>query len=163
MKDLLMPPSPQLKRGDTVGLTKKGKGNKIMAICDANGLLISVLPTSATPHESTLVDTTIDACPLPAVPRILVGDKAYDSDKLDRHLRSIRGIRLIAPNRSNKVNGLEDGRALRRYRRRWHIERCFAWLQNYRKVATRYERKMSNWIGYIYLAASNLAVKRVLG
>ncbi len=69
-----------------MGLTKKGKGNKIMAICEANGLLIAMAVTSANPHESRLVDTVIDTKSLTENLPILVGDKAYDSDQLDHHL-----------------------------------------------------------------------------
>ena len=157
-----MPPLPQPKKGNLIGLTKKGKGNKIMAICDANGLLIALSPGSASPHESSLVDTTIDSCSLNEIPSVLIGDKAYDSDKLDAKLRN-RGVRLIAPNRTNRIENHEDGRCLRRYRRRWKIERCFAWLQNYRKVATRYETKFANLVSNILLATSNLTVNRLLG
>ena len=128
-----MPPLRQPKKGDHIGLTKNGKGNNIMAICDPNGLLIALAPGSASPHESSLVDTTIAACPLKDFPAILVDDKAYDLDKLASRLLA-RGIRLIAPKRINRKESHEDGRSLRRYRRRWKIERCFAWLQNYRKV-----------------------------
>jgi transposase len=134
-----------------------------MAICDANGLLISLSPESASPHEATLVDTVIDASPLSEIPSIMIGDKAYDSDELDKRLLNKSSVRLIAPNKRNRIQGHEDGRSLRRYSRRWKIERCFAWLQNYRKVATRYEVKFTNWIGFILLAASNLNLKRVLG
>jgi transposase len=108
-----------------------------------------------------LVDTTIDACPLNEIPKTIIGDKAYDSDELDSSLLK-RGIRLIAPNKYNRIRNHEDGRSLRRYRRRWKIERCFAWLQSYRKVATRYEIKFCNWVGYILLAASNLISSRIL-
>ncbi len=156
-----MLPLFRLKRGDVIGLTKKGKGNKIMAICDANGLLIALSPGSASPHESSLVDTTIDAISLNEIPSIIIGDKAYDSDDLDQSLLN-KGIRLIAPNKANRIKNHEDGRSLRRYSRRWKIERCFAWLQSYRKVATRYEIKFRNWVGYILLAASNLTASRVL-
>ena len=154
--------SARLKRGDSVGLTKRGKGNKIMAICDANGLLIALAVTSANPHESRLVDTAIDGKVLSDFPKVLVGDKAYDSDKLDKHLHDKYGIRLIAPNKHNRIQDHEDGRRLRRYRRRWLIERCFAWLQNYRRIVVRWDRKLDNWIGFIWLAAGNLLANRVM-
>lgn len=157
-----MEPLVRRKRGDSVGLTKRGKGNKIMAICDANGLLIAMAVTSANPHESTLVDTTIDGKTLNELPQIIVGDKAYDSDKVDAHIKAKYGIRLVAPNRRNRVQGHQDGRFLRRYKRRWHIERCFAWLQNYRRVVVRWERKVANWISCIWLAAGNLLANRVM-
>ncbi len=45
-----------------------------------------------------------------------------------------RGIELIAPHRSNrKKPATQDGRALRRYKRRWIIERTNAWLGNFRR------------------------------
>lgn len=134
-----------------------------MAICDANGLLISLSPESASPHEALLVDTVIDASPLNEIPSVMIGDKAYDSDALDKRLWEKYKVKLIAPNKKNRIQGHEDGRRLRRYCRRWKIERCFAWLQNYRKVATRYEVKFENWVGFILLAASNLNVNKVLG
>ncbi|MCP3368689.1 transposase [Bradyrhizobium cajani] len=64
-----------------------------------------------------------------AKPEHLIGDRAYDSDALDEELRS-QGIEMIAPHRSNRVRSLtQDGRRLRRYARRWLVERFFAWIQ----------------------------------
>ena len=71
-------------------------------------------------------------------PKNLVGDNGYDSDKLDSELRRY-GIELIAPHRMNRKNTTQDLRRLRRYRRRWKIERLFAWLQNFRRLVVRYE------------------------
>jgi len=50
-------------------------------------------------------------------PENLIGDNAYDSDKLDAEL-SQYGIQLIAPHRINRRNRTQDLRRLRRYRRR---------------------------------------------
>jgi hypothetical protein len=58
------------------------------------------------------------------------GDKAYDSDPLDQELKE-RGIEMIAPHKRNrKKPKTQDGRSLRRYKRRSKVERFFAWLQN---------------------------------
>ena len=54
-------------------------------------------------------------------------------------------IELIAPHRGNRVNLSQDGRPLRRYKRRWKIEPLFAWLQNSRRLVTRYERRAANF------------------
>jgi transposase len=87
------------------------------------------------------------------VPQRLIGDRAYDSDPLDEQLRA-QGIELIAPHRSNRVKpATQDGRKLRRYRRRWKIERLNAWLQNYRRVLVRYDRIAENYLGWIHLAS----------
>lgn len=84
-------------------------------------------------------------------PERLIGDAAYDSDRLDTRLADERGIELIAPHRSNRVNITQDGRPMRRYRRRWHVERLFAWLQNYRRIVTRWERRANNYLGFVQL------------
>ena len=77
--------------------------------------------------------------------------KAYDSNGLDERLLEERGIELIAPNLSNRKRKSQDGRPLRRYRRRWKIERLFAWLHNYRRLVIRYERHAENFLGFVHL------------
>lgn len=42
-------------------------------------------------------------------------------------------VELIAPHRRTRKQRTQDGRPLRRYRRRWKVERLFAWLQNFRR------------------------------
>ena len=59
---------------------------------------------------------------------------------------------MIAPHRCNRTNLTQDGRPLRRYRHRWKIERLFAWLQNYRRLVTRYEYYLENFAGMLHLA-----------
>ena len=152
------------KRGDGVGKTKKGKGTKIMGLTDAFGLPIAIDATSASPHEVTLVDDTLDACFLENVPEKIIGDKAYDSDKLDKRLAEERGVEMIAPHRGNRRKPkTQDGRALRRYRRRWKVERLFAWLQNFRRLVVRYEYHLKNFLSMIQLGCIVILLRRVLG
>jgi len=98
-----------------------------------------------------LVEPTLDTCFLTSVPTRLIGDKAYDSDRLDERLRTERGIELIAPHRGNRRHRTQDGRALRRRRRRWKVERLHAWLQNFRRLVTRYEYHAENFLGFVQL------------
>ncbi len=120
------------KRGLKVGKTKRGKGTKIMAVADRHGLPVSVCVESATPHEVKLAMSTLVQMVVPDAPQNLIGDNAYDSDQLDTDLQYY-GIELIAPHRSNRRRKTQDKRRLRRYRRRWKVERLFAWLQNFRR------------------------------
>src|SRR5438309_8559106 len=76
------------KGGSKVGKTKRGKGTKIMAVADRNGLPVAVCVESATPHEVKLVIPTLVQMVIPDAPRNLIGDDAYDSDKLDTKLGS---------------------------------------------------------------------------
>ena len=140
------------KKSSSVRKTKRGKGTKIMAIADRSGLPVAIGIASASSHEVTLVEETIDHEFLAAAPERLIGDRAYDSVALDERLREERGIELIARHRSNRKRAkTQDGRPLRRMRRRWRVERLFAWLQNYRRLVTRYERHAENFLGFVHL------------
>jgi transposase len=133
-----MEASPRLKRGLGVGKTKRGKGTKIMAVADAAGLPLAVCVESATPHEVTFVQQTLAGIFVAEPMERLIGDNAYDSDRLDQDLAET-GVEMIAPHRCNRKNRTQDGRVLRRYRRHWKIERLFALLQNYRRLTVRWE------------------------
>ncbi len=132
-----------------VGKTKRGKGTQIMVIADGHGLPIAAGIASATPHEVKLAEQVVkDRC-TGHKPRRLIGDKAYDSDELDQRLKAY-GIELIAPNRSNRKK-TQDGRPLRRYKRRWKIERLFAWLSQFRRLVTRWEYYAHNFLALLQL------------
>jgi transposase len=123
-----------------------------MAITDSHGLPVAVHIESASRHEAKLVEGTLDHSFVRRNPRRLVGDKAYDDDSLDRRLRK-RRIRMISPHRINRVRPpTQDGRELRRYKRRWKVERLFAWLQNFRRIQTRWEFRAQNFTGLVKLA-----------
>ena len=90
-----------------------------MAVADSHGLPIAVCVESATPHEVKLATSTLVRLIVPEAPQNLIGDNAYDSDKLRTKLRQY-GIELIAPHRCNRKNRTQDLRRMRRYRRRWN-------------------------------------------
>ena len=134
-----------------MGKTKRGKGTKLIAVADRSGIPISVHAASASPHEVSLVKETLEALFVADKPKRLVGDRAYDSDPLDALLQT-EGIEMIAPHRANrKKPKTQDGRKLRRYRRRWKIERFFAWLSNFRRLVVRYEKRAENFLGFVHL------------
>lgn len=97
------------------------------------------------------------------MPQRLIGDKAYDSDPLDQRLLEERHIELIAPHRRNRQKPkTQDGRKLRRYKRRWKVERLFAWLQNHRRILVRHERKLCNYLGFVQLGAILVLLRHFL-
>jgi len=147
------------KRGRLVGKTKRGKGTKIMGIADSHGLPLALRTESASPAEVTLVKKTIEERIVANVPERLIGDKAYDSDKLDREMMDEYGVEMIAPNKENRKVPTQDGRPLRRFRRRWKIERLFAWLFNFRRLVVRYEYHAENFQGLVHLAAAVILLR----
>ena len=147
--------------GDGIGCTKAGKGVKIMILVDAKGLPVAVSTCSASPHESGLIQELFGFMLTEEAPARVIGDKAYDSDPLDAALAA-KGIEMIAPNRCNRTQ-TQDGRPLRRYRRRWTVERTIAWLQNYRRLCIRWEKSQLAFQGFLHLACSLILMKEVLG
>ena len=148
------------KGGAAVGPTRRGKGSKIMAISDGHGLPLAVHVASASPHETKLVEPTLQRRFLAETPERLIGDRAYDSDPLDVQICERFGVQLIAPHhpmRSRKAT--QDGRVLRRYRRRWKIERLFAWLHNFRRVVIRWEYYPENFLAMVQLACAVILLR----
>ena len=131
-----------------------------MAIVDSHGLPLAVHVASASPYEPHLVPATLDARFLRQLPRRLIGDRGYDSDPLDLTLRQRYGIEMIAPNRARR-RPTHDRRPLRRYRRRWRIERLFAWLHNSRRLVTRWEYHVGNFLGLLQLACAQILLRHL--
>ena len=162
---------PSEKRGCAVGKTKRGKGTKWMVVVDGAGIPLGDHLHAASPAEVTLAETTlatirVGRCHHPGHPRQkplrVIADKAYDSDPLRWRLRR-RGIELICPHKSNRVRpATQDGRALRRYRRRWIIERTIGWLGNYRHLVVRYDRSLQIYQAFFHIACFMIVLRRVV-
>ena len=145
--------------GEEIGPTKRGKGVKILAIVDRHGLPLSVSTHAANHHEVTLVQLSFDFYMLEAKPDNLIGDRAYDSDALDEKLKE-QGVEMIAPHRSNRRVMTQDGRRLRRYQRRWIVERFFAWIQWKRRLLVRWEYYAANFLGFVQLACITMLLRQ---
>jgi len=115
---------------------------------------------SASPAECQLVEYVLAGSFLDQLPKRLIGDRAYDSDALDRTLHEEYGIEMIAPNRRNRSRS-QDARKLRRYRRRWKVERPFAWMHNFRRIVTRWEHHIENFLGFVRLACLHLLLRHL--
>ena len=146
------------KGGFAVGPTRRGKGTKIIAIAAGNSLPLAVAVDSASPAECQLAEQVLAGSFLDELPARLIGDKAYDSDKLDEKLAEEYDIELIAPNRRRRGT-TQDGRPIRRYRRRWKVERLFAWMHNFRRLVTRWEYHIENFLGFVHLGCLKLLLR----
>ncbi len=132
-----------------------------MAVADRHGLPIAVGIASGQRHETQLVVETLNASFLKKkLPQRLIGDRAYDSNKLDAELKKM-GVEMIAPHHPTHKSQTQDGRQLRRYKRRWHVERLFAWLQCSRRLITRFEHKAKNFLAFIKLRCVVLLLRRL--
>jgi transposase len=139
-----------------------------MVVVDGQGVPLADHLDSASPHEVTLIETTLENIRVPRAgpgrprknPRRLIYDLGADSDPLRERLRR-RGIELICPHRRNRTKPqTQDGRALRRYKRRWKVERTFAWLGNYRRLVVRWDRDLNAYHGFFHLACLMITLRQ---
>lgn len=132
-----------------------------MVLSDATGLPLSIDTASASEAEVHLIEPLLDAAATPCVPDKRIYDKAADCDALRDRLAE-RGVDLITPHRKNRVRPKkQDGRKLRRYRRRWTIERTVSWLHDFRRLVVRHEFYSSIYHGFAKLASIVMAVRRL--
>jgi transposase len=150
------------KGGDAVGKTKVGKGSKVMVLADGQGLPIGLHVASAQPHESQLAEAPLATVRVPQPrgrprtrPKELVADKAYDRQAFRRSLRR-RGIKPTIPTFARRYSkhpkcgrlictGPSDCQ-------RWKVERCFGWMDNYRRLVVRYERSVEHYKAFCLIA-----------
>jgi transposase len=118
----------------------------------------------------TLLERTLDNIDVqtadegeePPQPERLVCDKSYDSDGLRERLWFERDIELVCPHRRNRRRApLQDRRKLRRYKRRWKVERTFAWLGNFRRLVVRYERSLKMYRAFFHVACLVITLRQL--
>jgi len=129
-----------------------------MAVVDANGLPISVDVFTAGEHEIKQAEQSVLWCRTKSLPERVIADRGFDCDALDTSLAEY-GVDMIVPHRKNRKVPTQDRRKLRRYKRRWKVERFFAWLSNFRRLLVRYDRRVCNYEAFVHLATIIILVR----
>jgi transposase len=139
-----------------------------MAAVDDNGTPLGMMIESANVSEISLAKPTLATIKVPqrkkkskTRPGELVADKGFDSKAFRQELRG-RGIKPCIPYREWKNSKkVRKGRKpdLSDYRERWHVERTFAWIQNFRRLLTRFDRLKMMYLAFLYLAAIMICIR----
>lgn len=112
-------------------------------------------------HPVALKLTGSEVSDSPQLPGLIAGvptdavlaDKGYDSDANRAAIRRCGAVPCIPP-RKNRLEPIEYDRHL--YQERNVIERYFGRIKQYRRVATRFDKKAANYLGFVWLASINL-------
>lgn len=115
-------------------------------------------------HELSVAEHLLPASPLASGrvgrprwrPARVVGDKGYSSPRFRRFLRQ-QGIRVTIPHRSDQPRHGAFDRAI--YRLRNLVERLINRLKQFRRIATRYEKRAVNYAAMLTIAATLLWLK----
>ncbi len=140
-----------------------------MVVVDGNGIPVGAQLASAQLAECRLAESTLAQVNVPRKGRgrprshlkRVIADRGYDSDALRSRFYQ-HGTELIVPYRKNIRNRrFEDKRKLRRYRKRWKIERTNAWLQNFRRIQVRFDRILTLFQGFFHFACLIIALRHL--
>jgi len=131
------------------------KGTKRSLLVDGRGAPLSLIVAGANRHDVKLLAQTLDAIvvyrPKPTTrrPQNLCVDKAYTGKPAERQMRE-RGYLPHVPQKGvGKARRKTKGRA-----RRWVVERTHSWMNNFRKVRIRYEKKVANYEALLHLTTA---------
>lgn len=122
---------------------------KIHLLCDALGRPLRFLLTGGEKADCQSALPLIEGQKTKAV----VADKGYDTDAIRDHLQA-QGMKAVIPTRSHRKEQIPHDREL--YKQRNLIERCFGKLKLHRRLATRFDRNDSHYLGFLHLAAALL-------
>jgi len=129
---------------------------------------VGICLASASPAEVTLLEQTLDQTQVPPHdrrrsephPKRLIADRAYDSDKHRIRLAQ-REIELICPHRKGRKRPpTQDGRKLRRYKRRWIVERTIAWFGNFRRLVVRWDHDINIYRAFFHVACILITMRQ---
>ncbi len=164
--------APAKRGGEKVGVTKKGKGTKWMLVVDGTGLPLGFHLDSANKAEVRLAEQTLDTIWVSRPrgrprrrPQNLVADRGYDSSAFRAALRRRSIAMCIPPKRRPATWRPKRGRPVvaRKddYRKRYKVERSFAWLGNFRRLLIRWESLFGVYRGFFAVAVLLVCVRRL--
>ena len=143
------------RRWGTTRRIGEKKGTKRSLLVDGRGAPLSLIVAGAHRHDVKLLAQTLDAIvirrpkPTSHKPQHLCVDKGYRGKEAEQQMRA-RGYIPHVPGKTPPKGGHRTkGRA-----RRWVVERTHSWMNNYRKLRVRYEKKVANFEALLHLATA---------
>ena len=130
-----------------IGVTRGGLNTKIHALCDALGSPLRFLLTPGQRHDSKAVPELLDG----VMAKALLADKAYVSDMIIKSDQE-KGMQAIIPSKANRKIQRTLDKA--RYKARHLVENLFQRMKVFRRVATRFDKLDTRYLGFVYIAGT---------
>jgi transposase len=145
---------------EALGRSQGGFGTKIHVRAEGGGKPMVLLLTAGQRHEQVMFESLMETGAVKRArrgrPRLrpdrVAGDKGYSSKKIRRYLRR-RGIGVVIARQKRERRVRFDQAA---YRKRNVVERLINRLKQFRRVATRYEKRAVNYLAMLTIAAITL-------
>ena len=137
-------------------------GVKRSVLADARGVPLGVAVAGANRHDQQLFNATLDSIPVrrprPSCRRRqhLCGDKGFDAEVIRREARR----RGYIPHIKSRGEEQTDKRLHGRRARRWVVERLHSWMNRFRRILVRWEKKAANYESMLHLAFAYITWKQ---
>ena len=142
-------PGLQKKGEQALGRSRGGFGTKIHACVEGLGQLARFVLTGGQVHDSTQAEILLEEM----MPQAVLADKAYDTNTLLECIAS-KNAKAVIPPKANRKDKREFDK--HQYRNRNLVERFFARIKQFRRVATRYDKLASRFASFVALTTSVL-------
>lgn len=129
-------------------------------LTDGGGVPLSVSVDGANRHDKAMLEETLMSVQVvpkdPGQPQNLCLDKAFDAHDVPGTVEQYGAVAHVR----RRGEEIDDKRTIPGYRaRRWVVERTHSWMNRYRALLIRWEKKKANYLGLLYLACALITFK----
>jgi len=143
-----------------LGRSRGGYSTKLHFLTDGQGIPLAVTATPGQRNEAPEFENVMETCLINTFrkanrPEAFAADKAYSSQAIRRYIAKL-GIEDVIPTRSNETR--DEAFDASKYKKRNIVERAIGWMKENRRIATRYEKNVENYLAMIYLAIARMII-----
>jgi putative transposase len=144
--------------------TDRGKiGTKRSVLTDGGGVPIGLAVEGANRNDFKMVQETLTSIPverpmpIPEKPQGMCLDKGYDVDEV-RELLATFGFTAHIRARGEEAQALKHEAGSKA--RRWVVERTHSWMNRFRRLLVRWDKKVCNYLAFLHLACAYITYRR---
>lgn len=134
-------------------------------MCDGSGIPLGVCVEGANRHDMKTVEETLESIlaprpqPTEEQPQNLCLDKGYDYDEV-RDLVEEFGFTAHIRTRGEEARLIKEKAGFKA--RRWVVERTHSWMNRFRRIFTRWEKKAENYLGMLHLVCAIITIRQLI-
>ena len=141
-----------------LGRSRGGYATKLHFLTDGQGIPLGVTATPGQRNEAPEFENVMQACLVNTFrkqkrPQALAADRAYSSNAIRQYIAKL-GIEDVIPTRSNETRHYHFDKE--KYKARNVVERAIGWIKECRRVATRYDKIIDNYLAMVKIAISRM-------
>jgi transposase len=133
-------------------------------LTEGSGIPVGLAVDGANRHDMKLVRATLESIPVerpqatPEAPQGLCLDKGYDFDEVRDLVRSF-GFTAHIRTQGEEAKAIKQEAGFQA--RRWVVERAHSWMNRFRRVLIRWEKRVDTYLAMLHFACALITWKKV--